>query len=498
MKRVAIVGGGLAGMTAALRLAERGCKVTLYEASERLGGKAGSDLVDGQWEDHGYHMFPAFYLNTWAVIDQLGIRDRFRDLDAYHHLFAGEFPRFRPQRNVASLAALAANLRSGIVPAREQLLFFYSVLDLMGEDLHRGGLLDDVTVIGFLRSRFYRTEAVANELHQIFLKGAAIAGHHMSARVLQQAMGYWAAHPHPVASVARASLQEVFIEPFQRKLVQLGVDIHLGQTLTRVELGEHKRISALRMQSAETSPTVSNFDAVVLAIPPDRLPAVLDDDLCRQAPSLANVHKLRWAPMAVLHVYLRGRYPGIPRDTGNLVDSRFGLTFFDVSQTWPGMNRTVLQFVAGDSWALVPLSDGEARRQLLEEIDRYLPGLPAMVEHSYYRSHTDQPIFVNDVGCARYQPRATTEIRNLFAAGEHCRSFYGLAGMENAVITGLEAAEAARQSLELDAPAVPVARVKQLPRWKIRAAKVLLTPAAAMSKLATRAQAWKGWSASAE
>ena len=41
---VVVVGGGLAGMVAALRLLERGCAVDIYEASERLGGKAGTGL----------------------------------------------------------------------------------------------------------------------------------------------------------------------------------------------------------------------------------------------------------------------------------------------------------------------------------------------------------------------------------------------------------------------------------------------------------------------
>lgn len=43
MAHVTIVGGGLAGMVAALRLLERGCAVSLYESSHRLGGKAGAN-----------------------------------------------------------------------------------------------------------------------------------------------------------------------------------------------------------------------------------------------------------------------------------------------------------------------------------------------------------------------------------------------------------------------------------------------------------------------
>jgi len=42
--KVAIVGGGIAGLTAALRLTQNGCKVTVYEKDARVGGNLGGDL----------------------------------------------------------------------------------------------------------------------------------------------------------------------------------------------------------------------------------------------------------------------------------------------------------------------------------------------------------------------------------------------------------------------------------------------------------------------
>ena len=38
--KVAIVGGGIAGLTAALRLVKAGCEVTVYEMGARVGGKS--------------------------------------------------------------------------------------------------------------------------------------------------------------------------------------------------------------------------------------------------------------------------------------------------------------------------------------------------------------------------------------------------------------------------------------------------------------------------
>src|SRR5262245_13447436 len=66
---VAIFGGGVAGMSAAQELAERGFAVTVYEASETSGGKARSIFVPdtgmgGRRDlpgEHGLRFFPSFY-----------------------------------------------------------------------------------------------------------------------------------------------------------------------------------------------------------------------------------------------------------------------------------------------------------------------------------------------------------------------------------------------------------------------------------------------------
>src|SRR6266496_533159 len=66
---VAVVGGGVGGLSAAHELAERGFAVTVYEAHARFGGKARSYGVPGSGAggradlpaEHGFRFFPGFY-----------------------------------------------------------------------------------------------------------------------------------------------------------------------------------------------------------------------------------------------------------------------------------------------------------------------------------------------------------------------------------------------------------------------------------------------------
>src|SRR5580693_555281 len=66
---VAVLGGGVAGLSAAHELIERGFQVSVYEAKDVFGGKARSLSVPGSGTggrpdlpgEHGFRFFPAFY-----------------------------------------------------------------------------------------------------------------------------------------------------------------------------------------------------------------------------------------------------------------------------------------------------------------------------------------------------------------------------------------------------------------------------------------------------
>ncbi|HZJ60406.1 MAG TPA: FAD-dependent oxidoreductase, partial [Chitinophagaceae bacterium] len=56
MKTWGIIGGGIMGMTLALRLSQKGCKVTIYESAEKTGGLASSWEMNGVVWDRFYHV----------------------------------------------------------------------------------------------------------------------------------------------------------------------------------------------------------------------------------------------------------------------------------------------------------------------------------------------------------------------------------------------------------------------------------------------------------
>ncbi|MDP3638916.1 MAG: hydroxysqualene dehydroxylase HpnE [Azonexus sp.] len=70
--KVAVIGGGWAGIAAAVELTSAGVETTLFEAGRVLGGRARSITVDGRRLDNGQHILLGAYRETLALMRQVG------------------------------------------------------------------------------------------------------------------------------------------------------------------------------------------------------------------------------------------------------------------------------------------------------------------------------------------------------------------------------------------------------------------------------------------
>lgn len=158
-KRVAVVGGGLGGLSTAVTLAERGFDVTLYEANHYLGGKVGgwreTDETGTELPvDHGFHAFFRQYYNLNDFVARMGLRKHMKAVTDYAIMEVdGKTWGFADVDTVPVLNLVGLG-RAGLYRFRD--ILTSAARDEMGVFLeydaeHTPGLLDDMTYEDFAR-----------------------------------------------------------------------------------------------------------------------------------------------------------------------------------------------------------------------------------------------------------------------------------------------------------------------------------------------------------
>ena len=103
MSHVAVVGAGLAGLAAAKLVVERGHDVRIYEASDGVGGRVRTDVVDGYLLDRGFQILLTAYPTAQRVFDYDALDLRRFHAGSFVQLDSGRVKVGDPLRRTADL-----------------------------------------------------------------------------------------------------------------------------------------------------------------------------------------------------------------------------------------------------------------------------------------------------------------------------------------------------------------------------------------------------------
>jgi predicted NAD/FAD-dependent oxidoreductase len=473
---VTVAGGGIAGLSAALRLAERGYQVKVFEPSARLGGNLGSRAgSDGVQHDVYPHMYLNWYRNLWQLLEDVTDGDPKRSFTPYStvwQLRRGEYPRFAGTRDAYSPwnpVHVLENLRSGVAPPPDMFLFGYASVDLLAERLHTTVQLGELSISAFLGARPYMTDHAAEAYNSFITAVWALPSYLTSARDYQEYLEYCLADPTPAFWLPRRPAAEVVISPLVGALRRLGVEIVQGVRVAGV-CCDGGRVSEISVDRGTVDPGSGSWsgsgeswrepvDELILAVPPMELSRLVRTGdsgrtVVERVPKMAELSRLRANPIPIIHLYLRRTLRGLPAEPVGLSGSSLALAFTDISQTWPGVfgDGTVLALSASDPYGLPRTSPEDDAFAILREAAEYLDfdpgsawGEPGDIDwdRTRYNSNADAKLFINEIGTDPWRPPTRCEeLANLCFAGDFCVGKIGMTTIESAVIGGVEAAAA--------------------------------------------------------
>ncbi|MDQ7905765.1 hydroxysqualene dehydroxylase HpnE [Phytohabitans sp. ZYX-F-186] len=431
---VGVVGGGLAGITAALRCADAGRQVTLFESTPRLGGLTYSFRRGDLDVDNGQHVFLRCCTAYQALLDRLGVADRVTlqprldiavhcptstrparlrrsGLPAPLHL-SGALARYSPlspaQRLAFVRAALALRRVDPASPATDE-QSFGAWLAAHGQGERAVSALWDLVGVATLNARAADASlALAATVFQIGLltdTAAADIG--------------WSAVP----------LSRLHGEPALARLAAAGARVLTGAKVTAVA----PKGEGWLIRSREEDHMV---DQVVLAVPPDAAERLLPPGSVPLPDGWAR--GLGSTPIVNAHAVFDRPVMSAPFVAG--IDTPIQWVFDRTAQSGlaTGQYLAVSLSAADD---LVDLPTAVLRERLLPALAALLPRVREAGVTDFFVTRERHATFRPAPGSARLRPGATTAVPGLFLAGAWTATGWP-ATMEGAVRSGDAAAGA--------------------------------------------------------
>ncbi|KUI30524.1 twin-arginine translocation pathway signal protein [Mycobacterium sp. IS-1496] len=524
---VAVFGAGIAGLTAAHELVDRGYTVTVYER-KALGGKARSIPVPNSGTtplpaEHGFRFFPGFYRN---------VTDTMRRIP-----FPGN-----SHGTWQNLTRATSYLHSGLNRADLTVPLPFPLPTLP----------NPVTPKAFIES----VTTVFQTLYRLPLWEAAYAAQKLAVYVTscdERKLGQWEnmtwedyigankrsheynryladgiirnlaaskskdASAHSIGLVGEASVWSIlllgndydnkgfdrvlngptssqWLDPWVAHLRSKGVTFRVGEALARLTPdGAHIASATVVGPGGATRPVVADW--YVSAIPCEKLAAVLTPDVIAADPKLADVALLRTEWMNGLMFYLRERVD-VTKGHVNYVDSGWAITSISEAQFWkrslssygdgtvkdclsaiisdwttPGnVNRRSArdctpEEIAREAWAQIKAHLNDTDTVLTDDMLHSWFLDPAIIDSGTPQVRNDEPLFIQDPGSWARRPEAVTGIDNLFLAGEWVKTDQNVTTMEGANEGGRYAANGVLQASGYRGPMVKIVELFQAPWW---------------------------------
>jgi zeta-carotene desaturase len=496
--RVIILGGGLAGLAAAVPLAEAGFQVTVLERRPFLGGraasypipktilpstKAHSDLaggakneplenypressgegslthIDREFIDNCQHVLLRCCTNLLDFYERLGVRSHIAFYDRY--LFLDERGnRFVLQgsRLPAPLHLLPSFLKFTPLSWKDRLAVAYALFCMLREQ-DRLPELDKMTMLQWLQQHGQSARSI-NRFWRVVLVSALnedieVASARYGLKVFLDGM-----LRNPKAfhiGVPLVPLSRLYTEPGLRFLNGLGGSAQLRSSATQIEIKDR---SVQSVVLADGTRVVGDY--YVSTLPPDSLLKLLPEELLKS--HFSKLKQFESSPITAIYLWFDREVTSL--DYAALLGRDIQWLFKKKSAS--AETDGYIGLVVSASRRLLSLSRSEILEIALRDLKEILPLARSAELRGSVVVKEPSATFSCRAGCDEFRPGAKTGLVNLFLAGDWTDTGWPPT-MEGAVRSGYRCAEliskAEGKEVTILRPDLPVQR---LARWIAR------------------------------
>jgi hydroxysqualene dehydroxylase len=467
MSKVVVVGGGLAGISASIALAETGADVTLLEARPRLGGATCSFSRDGLTVDTGQHVFLGCCTAYRGLLAKLGmtghatLQDRFDVTVLAPGGSAGSGGPTSPTPRNPRKAKLRRTALPGplhMLPALGRYPFL-SLTERMSVArpalaMRRVDPADpaaDAQRFGDWLAAHGQSERTRRALWDLFSVSALnIAGDDASLGLAAVVVktGLLGRNDAADIGVPALPLGELHGDAGATLLAKLGAQVTLNAKVSAIEPGER----GFRIQLAQGDPLAA--DAVVLAVPHEKAAPLIPPG------TLPDMTVERWADLGaspIVNVHVIYDRPVMDLPFAAAIDSpvqwvfdRTRISGLSVSDHGvsdhgrPGHQYLAISLSAADQYADVPAA--QLREQFVPALAELFPAARDARVAEFFVTRERRATFRQGPGTGALRPKAATRRPGLVLAGAWTDTGWPDT-MEGAVRSGLAAAVELRRTV---------------------------------------------------
>jgi squalene-associated FAD-dependent desaturase len=471
-KSVIVIGGGLAGLSSAVALAEAGHRVRLLEKRPHLGGRAASYMLPGgEHVDNCQHVTLGCCTNLDDFYRRVGAGEKIRFFDRL--LFSTPDGR----RGTMESVALPAPLHMALSFARFPLLGWadkFAIARALLKIAINGGRPKDIsddagglTMLAWLQKHRQTEQAIRRFWEVILVSALDEQLDRIDARYGIDV--FWKAFLSTRAGyrigIPCVPLGELY-DGCKEAIRMRGGEVLLRAGVRGFQVAENQVTGVEREDGS-----VETADYYVAAVPQDILPELLPADFVARQPVFLNLHNLRTSPITGVHLWFDKKVMHEPF-----------LTLLDSTTQWV-FNKTqlsgktqlngggveaqgqYLQLVISASYDLVPRSRQEIIDLCINELRGVLPAIndAKLVKGTVVKETS--ATFSPAPGSDQWRPAQKSPLTGLFLAGDWTSTGWP-STMEGAVRSGYLAAEAIlsdlgtpQKFLQPDLPAEGLSRI---------------------------------------